>query len=144
MSDDFGHRLELRDDESPPARPPRPAANPNLFRSNQDTGIAPVGILRQPSPAVASSGAVAGQPMVKTGKWQPLSSIEPKSEIEDRDPFSLGDSDEEVETKKSPEKESSFKTTVDAPAKDSSATTAVLSASETEKSKELKETPETS
>jgi len=47
---------------------------------------------RQPSPA---SGAG------KTGgKWQPLTSVEPKSDLQDHDPFSLGDSDEEPESAK--------------------------------------------
>lgn len=34
----------------------------------------------------------------KTSKWQPLSTVEP-SPIADNDPFSLGDSDDDKETK---------------------------------------------
>jgi hypothetical protein len=36
----------------------------------------------------------------KTKKWQPLTSVAPHPEVEDHDPFSLGDSDEdEAKTK---------------------------------------------
>jgi hypothetical protein len=44
---------------------------------------------RQPSPGAAS----------KSAKWQPLTSIAPNPESEENDPFSLGDSDDEKETK---------------------------------------------
>lgn len=36
--------------------------------------------------------------MNKPSKWQPLSSVEP-SPVADNDPFSLGDSDDEKDTK---------------------------------------------
>jgi hypothetical protein len=51
---------------------------------------APSGIGRHPSP-----GSVG-----KSGKWQPLSSVELKADLEDHDPFSLGDSDEELDAKR--------------------------------------------
>jgi hypothetical protein len=44
---------------------------------------------RQPSPNSAS----------KSAKWQPLTSIAPNPESEENDPFSLGDSDDEKESK---------------------------------------------
>jgi hypothetical protein len=110
LSDDFGHRLELRDDEctlftslldscenadqstAAPARPPRPVANPDLFNpgatglSNPTSSLKSVPI-RQVSPATGTGKA--------GGKWQPMASLEPKAELNDHDPFSLGDSDEE-------------------------------------------------
>jgi len=96
LGDDFAHRLELRDDEAPPAKPPRPLANPELFRSGGE-GSTPTSTLktapgRQPSPA-SGTGKTGG-------KWQPLTSVEPKSDLQDHDPFSLGDSDEEPESAK--------------------------------------------
>ncbi|OCK78043.1 hypothetical protein K432DRAFT_418238 [Lepidopterella palustris CBS 459.81] len=94
LGDDF-EALELRDDEttSPPLSH-RPLANPDLFKP---TPVAPQGgpvdeveaLYRNPTP---SHG--------KTKKWQPLTSVAPHPEIEDHDPFSLGDSDEdEAKTK---------------------------------------------
>ena len=115
LSDDFGHRLELRDDEgrtrsrlsildansaeAPPPRPPRPLANPDLFKGGEPP--AALGIKsaapaadRKGSPSAGS--AAAARPA--SGKWQPLASDEPKPAdlLEDHDPFSLGDSDEEA------------------------------------------------
>jgi hypothetical protein len=115
LSDDFGHRLELRDDEgtasprlfaisanaaaAPPPRPPRPLANPALFKGDEQPaalGIKPAAAAadRKGSPSVAASAAARQG----SGKWQPLASVEPKpaDELEDHDPFSLGDSDEEA------------------------------------------------
>jgi hypothetical protein len=80
----------------PPPRPPRPLANPDLFKpkvenptdSSERTSslkTAPPNRQGSPSTATGKSG----------GKWQPLTTLEPKAELEDHDPFSLGDSDEE-------------------------------------------------
>jgi len=99
LSDDFGHRLELRDEEAAPKRPPRPVANPDLFRPSTTSGgttdlaaaTADHNRDRQPSPSAGGA---------KQGKWQPLTSVEPNPETEDHDPFSLGDSDEETDIKK--------------------------------------------
>ena len=86
----------LNDFIAPPPRPPRPTANPDLFKTHADSlgdsttsaqvqrGIAPKA---QASPSAGATKA--------GGKWQPLTSLEPKAELEDHDPFSLGDSDEE-------------------------------------------------
>jgi hypothetical protein len=110
LDDDFT-TLELRDDEgkldSPqipsayaynsttaaPPKPPRPAAHPDL---NKPTPRAP---LSGPIDELdALYQAPAGQPNSgnKARKWQPLTSTAPNPEVEDdRDPFSLGDSDED-------------------------------------------------
>jgi len=46
---------------------------------------------RQPSPTPNSAG--------KSAKWQPLTSLAPAPDAEDNDPFSVGDSDDEKESK---------------------------------------------
>ena len=88
---------------SPQHRSTRPLANPDLFKpatvATQNTGpVDEVDALygqspqpnRQPSPGTGS----------KPGKkWQPLTSVAPNPEVEDHDPFSLGDSDEEQDKK---------------------------------------------
>jgi len=99
LGDDF-EALELRDDEaSHNPRPHRPLANPDLFKP---TPVAPQGgpvdevevLYRNPMPAHGQR-----QPSPGTGgrtkKWQPLTSVAPYPETDDRDPFSLGESDEE-------------------------------------------------
>ena len=76
----------------------RPLANPDLYKPNvappQSGPVDEVDAIdrrnqRQPSPGAAS----------KSAKWQPLTSIAPNPESEENDPFSLGDSDDEKETK---------------------------------------------
>lgn len=109
LTDDFRH-LEIRDntlsDPAAPSRPARPAANPNLLSSERspkasgrkvsfqdpaedDDLYAPPSKppARQPSPGTTTT--------TTTSKWQPLKSVEPTPL--DRDPFSLGDSDDEKE-----------------------------------------------
>ena len=118
LDDDFT-ALELRDDEgmsknshstgthalTPQLAQPRasssrnrPLANPDLYKPNvappQSGPVDEVDAIdrrnqRQPSPGAAS----------KSAKWQPLTSIAPNPESEENDPFSLGDSDDEKETK---------------------------------------------
>ncbi|BDD55064.1 hypothetical protein MAP00_000618 [Monascus purpureus] len=104
LSDDFS-ALELRDGEAPPSRPPRrPLANPDLYKSSspspdrrkvsfQEGPPTEIGSSRDtPEPAKAlSTGG-------RSSKWQPLTTVEP-SPIGDNDPFSLGDSDDEKDTK---------------------------------------------
>ncbi|KAL2872186.1 uncharacterized protein BJX67DRAFT_341740 [Aspergillus lucknowensis] len=96
LSDDFS-ALELRDTEAPPPRPPRPLANPSPDRrkvSFQEGPPTEIGNLYDASePAKRPSGAGP-----KQSKWQPLSTVEP-SPIGENDPFSLGDSDDEKDTK---------------------------------------------
>lgn len=75
--------------------PPRPPANPDLFKQ----------IPRPPQTGAvdeveAAERTVAKEPSsigAKTKKWQPLTSVAP--EPVDADPFSLGDSDDEQESK---------------------------------------------
>ena len=118
LDDDFTS-LELRDDEGVSRKPDlmrihtltlqlaqprasssrnRPLANPDLYKPNvappQSGPVDEVDAIdrrnqRQPSPGAAS----------KSAKWQPLTSIAPNPESEENDPFSLGDSDDEKETK---------------------------------------------
>jgi hypothetical protein len=113
LGDDFGHRLELRDEEgtkvaspsrsadvaaAPPPRPPRPLANPDLFKGGEQP--AALGIKSAAAAADRKGSPSAGPAASRqsSGKWQPLTSVEPKpaDELEDHDPFSLGDSDEEA------------------------------------------------
>ncbi|KAG9825620.1 hypothetical protein KCU98_g15685, partial [Aureobasidium melanogenum] len=107
LDDDFT-ALELRDDEAQPRASSsrnRPLANPDLFKPNvappQSGPVDEVDAIdrknqRQPSPGAAS----------KSAKWQPLTSIAPNPESDENDPFSLGDSDDEKETKTKDTRES--------------------------------------
>ncbi|KAL2802790.1 hypothetical protein BJX63DRAFT_440610 [Aspergillus granulosus] len=104
LSDDFS-ALELRDTEAPPPRPPRPLANPTLYKSSspspdrrkvsfQEGPPTEIGNLYDASEPAKRQSPAAGRP----SKWQPLSTVEP-SPIGENDPFSLGDSDDEKGTK---------------------------------------------
>ncbi|RAH45495.1 uncharacterized protein BO95DRAFT_443175 [Aspergillus brunneoviolaceus CBS 621.78] len=104
LSDDFS-ALELRDSEAPPARPPRPLANPNLYKTSspspdrrkvafQDGPPTEIDSLYDASePVRRASPATTG----KSSKWQPLAAVEP-SPVGEHDPFSLGDSEDEKDT----------------------------------------------
>lgn len=112
IGDDFS-KLELRDGEAPPRTSSRPLANPNLFRSGGTQGPE-----RRPSPgttrkvsfqegppeeikdmySASPKPAATPQSTGKTSKWQPLKTMDP-SPVNDNDPFSLGDSDEEKDAK---------------------------------------------
>lgn len=48
---------------------------------------------------VARGGSQPPDSASKSAKWQPLTSVAPQPESDDNDPFSLGDSDEEKESK---------------------------------------------
>ncbi|KAL4905723.1 hypothetical protein BDW74DRAFT_12253 [Aspergillus multicolor] len=105
LSDDFS-ALELRDSEAPPARPPRPLANSALYKSSsspspdrrkvsfQEGPPTEIGNLYDASELAKRQSPAGGKP----SKWQPLSTVEP-SPIGENDPFSLGDSDDEKDTK---------------------------------------------
>ena len=99
----MGAEILIVNNQAPPRRSSsRPLANPDLFKP---TPVGPTqggqfddseGIYRQPSPAARQPSPGAG----KGGKkWQPLTTIAPNPESEDNNPFSLGDSDEEDESK---------------------------------------------
>lgn len=91
-------------------QPRRPKANPDLFQrstvskagrkvsfEDRPTNISDEDLYR-PAPGARSAAAVlpARQPSPATAsKWEPLKSVEPAPM--DRDPFSLGDSDDERE-----------------------------------------------
>ncbi|KAL3489777.1 hypothetical protein BJX62DRAFT_149657 [Aspergillus germanicus] len=104
LSDDFS-ALELRDTEAPPPRPPRPLANPALYKSSspspdrrkvsfQEGPPTEIGNLYDSSEPAKRQSPAGGKP----SKWQPLSTVEP-SPIGENDPFSLGDSDDEKDIK---------------------------------------------
>ncbi|KAI9847859.1 MAG: ubiquitin-binding protein cue5 [Thelocarpon superellum] len=104
LGDDFGG-LELRDDEGleGPPRSTRPLANPDLFKptpsvpsngrkvSFQSGPPEDIDATRKASPKPALHQASPGG---KASKWEPLSSVDPNP-VEDNDPFSLGDSDDD-------------------------------------------------
>ncbi|CAI7583106.1 unnamed protein product [Penicillium glandicola] len=106
LGDDFS-ALELRDGEAPPPRPPRPgrpgrsSLKPSVspspdrrhvsFQDGPPTEIDNLYDAPTPSKRLSSTGS-------KASKWQPLSTVEP-SPVAENDPFSLGDSDDEKETK---------------------------------------------
>lgn len=58
------------------------------------------------SPKLSPKGETSAAPAGKASKWQPLSSVEPDP-ISDNDPFSLGDSEDERETKEKPKESKS-------------------------------------
>ncbi|KAM5436510.1 ubiquitin-binding protein cue5 [Microsporum ferrugineum] len=101
LGDDFSS-LELRDNEAPPPRPPRPQANPDLFKAKSASPDRRKVSFQEGPPEEIQDSYSAPNPRAtsvnKPSKWQPLSSVEP-SPVADNDPFSLGDSDDEKDTK---------------------------------------------
>ncbi|KAL1856033.1 ubiquitin-binding protein cue5 [Paecilomyces lecythidis] len=104
ISDDFA-TLELRDSEVPPPRPARPLANPNLFKTSspspdrrkvsfQEGPPEEIDNLYDAPESAQRAPSTGGKP----SKWQPLAAVDP-SPVGEHDPFSLGDSDDEKETK---------------------------------------------
>ncbi|KAI9794826.1 MAG: ubiquitin-binding protein cue5 [Peltula sp. TS41687] len=101
--------LELRDDddddddddEIPPRQPPRPLANPNLFKSSSPSPSAADSrkvSFRSGTPEEIRPGSKSSAMGGKPSKWEPLSTVDP-APMADNDPFSLGDSDDEREMK---------------------------------------------
>ncbi|KAJ5151850.1 hypothetical protein N7492_010145 [Penicillium capsulatum] len=98
LGDDFS-ALELRDSEAPPARPPRPGASPSLKTSSPSPDRRKVSFQEGPPTEIEGSSAKRNPPTGgKSSKWQPLTTVEP-SPVAENDPFSLGDSDDEKESK---------------------------------------------
>ncbi|MCJ1243410.1 ubiquitin-binding protein cue5 [Trapelia coarctata] len=108
LGDDFA-TLQMRDDTAPPRHSTRPLANPDLFKP---TPLAPQSgsdrrVSFQEGPPEEIGDLHRGSPdpikrptsSTSRGKWQPLAAVEP-SPVADHDPFSLGDSDDEVERRK--------------------------------------------
>ncbi|GLI73512.1 ubiquitin-binding protein cue5 [Penicillium ochrochloron] len=102
LGDDFS-ALELRDGEVAPPRPPRPGntnlkktASPSPGRrvSFQDGPPVEIDNLYDASTPNKRNAPASG----KSSKWQPLATVEP-SPVAENDPFSLGDSDDEKDTK---------------------------------------------
>ncbi|KAI9928547.1 hypothetical protein AWENTII_000620 [Aspergillus wentii] len=104
LGDDFS-ALELRDSEAPPARPPRPLANTDLHKTSspspdrrkvsfQEGPPEEIGNLYDSSEPIKPASSAKS----KSSKWQPLSTVEP-SPVGENDPFSLGDSDDERDSK---------------------------------------------
>ncbi|KAI9785726.1 MAG: ubiquitin-binding protein cue5 [Geoglossum umbratile] len=100
LSDDFVG-LDIGHDEAP-RRSTRPLANPDLFKP---TPVAPrtssnprkVSFQDEPESDSLYRAPAAAPVTSKQSKWEPLSTLDP-SPVAD-DPFSLGDSDEERESK---------------------------------------------
>ncbi|KAE8366695.1 hypothetical protein BDV27DRAFT_87874 [Aspergillus caelatus] len=104
LSDDFS-ALEMRDTEAPPPRPPRPLANPSLYKTlSPSPDRRKVSFQEGPPTEIggnlydASESPRHSPADGKPSKWQPLSTVEP-SPVGDHDPFSLGDSEDEKDTK---------------------------------------------
>jgi len=116
LGDDFT-ALELRDDEgkfcicfriapsskhtpAPPPKPSRPTPNPNLFKTMPaPPQSGPVDEVDAADRRAAGQESAAPNSANKSTKWQPLTSMAPNPDAEENDPFSLGDSDDEKESK---------------------------------------------
>ncbi|KAK6447677.1 hypothetical protein FP744_10003927 [Trichoderma asperellum] len=111
LSDDFAG-MKFSSDGTP-AHNIRPMANTGVYRPPPSASPRPegrrVGFKDEPeeikmydaSPKLSPKGETAAATGAKASKWQPLSSVEPDP-ITDNDPFSLGDSEDEGETKEKP------------------------------------------
>ncbi|CAL5873514.1 uncharacterized protein PFLUO_LOCUS7794 [Penicillium psychrofluorescens] len=98
LGDDFS-ALELRDSEAPPTRPPRPGANFSFQKaSSPSPDRRKVSFQEGPPIEIDTAAKRQSSTSNKTSKWQPLSQVDP-SPVAENDPFSLGDSDDEKDTK---------------------------------------------
>ena len=102
LSDDFSH-LNVQEQNAgyPPRQSHRPLANPNLFKTarfsnNENTPTPPTMPPRPDQQKSSGSALPSGQPPAQSlggstlaKKWEPL------RPVEDRDPFAVGDSDDE-------------------------------------------------
>ncbi|MCJ1475348.1 ubiquitin-binding protein cue5 [Lambiella insularis] len=100
LGDDFAG-LQMRD-ETVPRRSTRPLANPDLFKPTPASPPSGRRVSFQDGPPeeiddlYRASPDPTKRPLSSAGrsKWQPLAAVDPHP-VEDHDPFSLGDSDEE-------------------------------------------------
>ena len=99
LGDDFSH-LKIQDQSAgtAPRQSHRPLANPNLFKSarfsnNGETNSTPPAM--PPRPDQPASALPAQSQMQTTGGPSPPKKWEPLRPAEDRDPFAVGDSDDE-------------------------------------------------
>lgn len=90
---------------APPKKPQRPLANPDLFKpSPAPPGGRKVSFQNGPPDDIddlysgSSNNPRQQASTSKSSKWQPLSAVEP-STVAENDPFSLGDSDDDKETR---------------------------------------------
>jgi hypothetical protein len=114
LGDDFS-ALELRDSEgkywltvspcpantvpAPPTRPPRPGANAGFQKApSPSPDRRKVSFQEGPPTEIDTAAKRQSSTGNKTSKWQPLSQVDP-SPVAENDPFSLGDSDDEKDTK---------------------------------------------
>jgi len=101
LGDDFSH-LSVQDQSAANAarQSHRPLANPNLFKSarfsNSDTNSIPPAMPPRPEKQGTPTPAVPPQSQTQTaGGPLPSKKWEPLRPAEDRDPFAVGDSDDE-------------------------------------------------
>lgn len=81
---------------APPPRPPRPGNQHFQKTSSPSPDRRKVSF--QDGPPTEIDTGKRSSSAGKSSKWQPLATVEP-SPVADNDPFSLGDSDDEKETK---------------------------------------------
>lgn len=97
--------VRLQSTAAPPARPPRPLANSAIHKSaSPSPDRRKVSFQEGPPTEIGNPDDASGSAKHQTpaggkpSKWQPLSTVEP-SPVGENDPFSLGDSDDEKDTK---------------------------------------------
>jgi len=105
LSDDFAG-IQLNDDGSQaPRRSTRPLANPDLFKPTpaipKTSDGRKVAFQSSNEEDIYTSSPKVSQaaPASKQSKWQPLSTVDPSPIEAENDPFSLGDSEDEKESK---------------------------------------------
>lgn len=89
----------------PPKKPQRPLANPDLFKPNSPAA-SDRKVSFQNGPPEEMDDLYSGSskpsrqqvPSGKSSRWQPLSAVEP-SPVAENDPFSLGDSDDDKDSR---------------------------------------------
>lgn len=88
---------------APPPRPPRPLANQDLSKTSSSSPDRRKVSFQEGPPTEIGTSQSASKPAKpappsKPNKWQPLTTVDP-SPVGEHDPFSLGDSEDEKDTK---------------------------------------------